>query len=98
LQDGYTVTDPAGQIRVGDTVRMKTGKLRLAVVEVVLDDTIAWCEITEGDKAGYLILRKVICIDAGRSVSRWSRPNAAPQNACTGFAAVAARSSSEQSR
>ena len=53
------VDDPTCSIRVGDMVRMKSGKLRLTVVEVFLDGHAAWCEIVDGEKAGLLILRNV---------------------------------------
>jgi hypothetical protein len=56
---GTRVDDPACSIRVGDMVRMKTGKLRLTVIEVFLDGHAAWCEIAEGEKVGFLILRNV---------------------------------------
>jgi len=55
---GTRVTDPGGQSVLAARC-VKTGKLRLAVVEVILDGTIAWCEIAEGENAGYMILRKV---------------------------------------
>ena len=56
---GIRVDDPGRSIRVGDVVRMKTGQLRLTVIEVFLDGHAAWCEIADGDNSGLLILRNV---------------------------------------